>query len=311
MPRRTRRASPTRSRPALGWEDLRLLLCVARRGRLADAAQDLGIDGSNVGRRLSSLDQRLGARLFERGPTGLTATPLARALLADAEAMESAALAAERKLVAAAEPVSGIVSVAVTESFAMYFLFAELEAVLADLPGVELRLVVSHGLANLARREADIALRFVRPEQQDLYLRRLATLRFSLYGSATYLAGRPRADPEQGLAGHRLLRWGGPPIRPATQAWLDAHSRAAEPGLILTQMHLLIEASARGLGLAALPGAMAIGQGGLERAIDHAIDETDLWLVVHRDLHRVPRIRAVADALARRIDGARERLRAI
>jgi DNA-binding transcriptional LysR family regulator len=320
MPRRRSRPAPAlvSSAPALaaapaatlGWDELRLLLAVARRGRLAEAATDLDIDPSNVGRRLTAIERRLGGSLFERTIDGLVPSPALKALLPEVEVMEAAALGASRRLAGGLAPAEGPVTVAASESFAMYVLFDELPALSAELPAVALTLATAPGVVSLARREADIALRFVRPEQQDLYARRVASLRWSLYGAPGYLRGRPRPDPEQGLTGHRVVRWAGSPLRPAVHAWMAARAGAAATAVTVQQLHVMVEACARGLGLAVLPGAIARGRGGLERALDHAIDETDLWLVIHRDLRQVPRIRAVADALASRLEAARDRLRA-
>lgn len=298
------------ARDLLGWEDLRIVLSVARAGTLRRAAGNLGLDSTTVGRRLAAIDSRVGYPLFERTGTQLAVTPAARALIGDLEVMENAALAAERKLAGSARPATGIVKVAASEAFAMYFLMDHLRALADELPGIEVELVAAHGLADLRRREADIALRFVRPESADLRARRIATLRWSLYGAPGYLASRPRADPEHGLAGHRVLRWSGPPLRPRVIAWLDAHAAAAETVMRSSHLHVLIEACARGLGLAAMPGIMAHARG-LVRAIDHAFDENDLWLIVHRDLRNVPRVRAVSTWLWARLRGHAEAIHAI
>lgn len=288
-----------------------MILALSRAGSLSEAAAELGIDPSNVGRRLAALDERIGARLFERGPAGVAPTELVRSLVAEAGAMEAAALAAERKLAASFGAVDGRVRIASSEAFAMYFLFGELGAVRDELPGVEVEPVIGHSVASLANREADVALRFVRPTQQGLYGRRVGAVRWSVYGAPAYLRGRPRPDPEAGFAGHRVIRWGGAALRPAVTGWVESHARSAQTVAVLGQLHHHVEACAGGLGLAALPGVMALGRGGMQRVIDHAIDETDLWLVVHRDLRKVPRVRAVADALAARIEAAGARLRAI
>lgn len=297
-------------RESLAWEDLRIVLAVARAGTLRRAAGNLGIDATTVGRRLATIDDRVGYALFERTGTQLAVTPAARVLIGDLEAMETSALAVERKLAGTGQRATGIVKVAASEAFAMYFLVDHLRALADELPGVEVELVASHGLADLRRREADIALRFLRPDSADLRARRLATLRWSVYGSPGYLAGRPRADPERGLAGHRLLRWSGPPLRPAVFAWIDAHAGAAETVMRSGHLHVLIEGCARGLGLAVLPGVLAHARG-LVRAVDHACDETDLWLIMHSDLRNVPRVRAVSTWLWARLRGHADAIHAI
>jgi DNA-binding transcriptional LysR family regulator len=297
-------------RETLAWEDLRIVLAVARAGNLRRAAGQLALDATTVGRRLSAIDARVGYALFERTGALLALTPAARALVADLEAMEAAALAAERKLAGSAKPATGTVKVATSDAFSMYFLAEQLRALADELPGIEVELVTSHALADLRRREADIALRFVKPDSPDLLARRVSSLRWSLYASASYLAGRPRVDPQRGLAGHRVLRWTGPPLRPAVVAWVDAHTQAAERALASSSLHVLIEACVRGVGLAVLPGAMALARG-LVRTIDHAIDEGDLWLIVHRDLRKVPRVRAVSTWLWARLRAHAETIRAI
>lgn len=295
----------------LSWDDLELVLAIARSKTIRKTAATLGIDATTVGRRLAAIHARVGFALFERNAGGLAMTPAARTMVHELELMEAASMAVERTLVAAAEPVQGRVRIATSESFAMYWMLPDLAALRAELPGIELELVASHGIADLRRREADIAVRFVRSESDDLRSRRIGALRWSIYGSRSYLRGRAhRPDPQRGFESERVIKWGGGPLRQSIQTWMDAHASRAEVTLVAAHLHVIMEACAAGHGLAALPGCLALARG-LEQAIDHSIDETELWLVVHKDLRKVPRVRAVADRLASRIVAAAERLRAI
>lgn len=297
-------------RDGIAWEDLRFVLAVARAGNLRRAAGSLGVDATTVGRRLAGIDSHVGYALFERSGATWTVSPAARALLADLEAMEVSAVAAERKLAGGIAAASGLVKIAASDAFAMYRLLPDLRSLADELPGIDIELVTSAAIADLRRREADIAIRLVKPDSQELRARRVTSLRWSLYGSSDYLARHPRVDPQAGLAGHRLLRWSGPPVRPVMLAWLDEHASAARTALSCRDLHILIEACANGHGLAALPGAMALARG-LVRAIDHAFDESEVWLIVHRDLRKVPRVRAVSDWLWARMRANADRIHAI
>lgn len=290
----------------LAWDELHVVLAVARSGSLAAAASTLGVDPTTIGRRIGAIHDRVGYTLFERAGTALAVTPSARHLIADLEAMEAAALAAERKLAATATP-RGPVRIAATDAFTSYFLLPELARMSDELPDIQVELVASHALADLRRREADVALRFVRPDSNELRARRIASMRWSLYGSVDYLRSRARVDVQRGLAGHDVIRWGGPALRQTVAAWLDVNARAARTVLVTEQLHVMIEACAAGFGLAAAPGSLALGRG-LARAIDHAIFENELWLVVHRDLRKVPRVRAVASWLGARLAASAERI---
>ena len=291
---------------SLSWDDLRVALAVARSGTLARAGATLGLDATTVGRRLATIHERIGQPLFERHGTALAATRAGREVIAELEAMEAAALAAERKL-AATPAAAGPVRIAATDSFTLAILLEMMRPLADELPGIELEIVAAQPVADLRRREADVSLRFARPHAGDLRGRRVGGLRWSLYASPGYLAHRPRVDPERQLAGHRVIRW---PGRPVVTAWLDDHARAATVALETPQLHVAVAACARGWGLAVMPGSIGKAHG-LVRVIDHAIDAVELWLVVHRDLRRVPRVRAVADWLAARLGAATEALRAI
>lgn len=294
---------------ALDWDELRTVNALARHGSLSGAARALALDATTVARRLATAETRSGVVFFERVGNAFVPTEKVRAIAEELASMETTALAIEARL-SATPDTRGVVRLAVTDAFASYVLCAELAELQRALPGIELELVTGTAVADLLRREADLALRFARPTQPDLVARRLTPLRWSLYGSDAYLASRVRPDPEAGLVGHRVIRWGGPPLRPTVTAWLEAHSSRAETALSATSLHVMIEACAHGQGLALLPGPMALGRG-LSRAIDVTIDTTEHWLVMHRHTKQLPRVRAVADALHAHLHARRERLGSI
>jgi DNA-binding transcriptional LysR family regulator len=285
------------------------VLAIARAGSLGSTAEALGVDATTIGRRLAALHDRVGYALFERSGTALLLTPAGRRLVADLEVMEEGALAVERKLAAAATP-TGPVRIATTDAFASYFLVGELRALAADLPAIQIELVASTAIADLRRRDADIALRHARPQSPDLRGRRIARMPWGVYASADYLRRSPRVDLDRKLAGHAVIRWSGALVRPSLAAWLDAHASAAQVPVVSAALHVTVEACAAGIGLAPLPGLIAKGRG-LVRAIDHAVDQSEIWVVVHRDLRKVPRVRAVADWLAARLAARVDRIEAI
>lgn len=168
----TTRLDPT----AMNWDDLHLFLAAYRARSLTGAGKTLGLDQSTASRRLASLEKALKARLFDRVPGGLAPTGLAERVLPIAETAEGAAAAFVREAEAADEAVEGVVRLAVPDGIDSEFLVPLLPKLLAQYPGLVIELVASQQVANLARREADLALRLVRPRTGDLVARKVAVL---------------------------------------------------------------------------------------------------------------------------------------
>jgi DNA-binding transcriptional LysR family regulator len=152
------------------------------------------------------LEERVQARLFDRSAEGYTLTPAGRALMGRAERMEAEALAIERDVAGADQRATGIVRVSTLEMIATRFIAPHLSAFAARCPDITLDLRCSNHNVSLARREADIALRLARPQEEDVVARKLASVAVGLYASHEYVAqhGRP-SDPERSLAGHRVI----------------------------------------------------------------------------------------------------------
>jgi DNA-binding transcriptional LysR family regulator len=179
-------SSPLRngnSSPLRDWDDVRVFLAVARHGSLRAAGRALGLSQPTVGRRLASFEATFGGpTLFDRLPEGLRLNAAGEALIAVAEELESAALALERRRAATSPALSGTVRVSVGEwaaSFLARYLAGTSGSALPS--GITLELVESQQTANLARREADLALRHHPPEGGDLYITKAGVFACAVY----------------------------------------------------------------------------------------------------------------------------------
>lgn len=284
------------------WGDLRFFLEVARSGTLASAARNLGVDNTTVGRRLSALERDLGAKLFSRTPDGLALTAAGEAMRTAGAEMEEAVLRGEQRALGADRQLSGLVRVATTEMLGEVVVLPALKALHERHPQIRVDLLTGSGQLDIARREADVALRYIRPDRGDLVARRAGTVAFAPYASKRYLAARGRPAAGSGYAGHDLV----------TYSNVFAKWRYGQPGgepvrdgrvvLRTNSTSMLVRAVRMGLGIGPLPCFLARSDKSLERVLPAAPGESDdLWLVVHKDVQRTSRVRAVIDAIEARL----------
>src|SRR2546421_7109005 len=163
------------------WDGLRIFLALSRARTLAAAARKLGIDETTVARRLARLEKEMGASLLERAPGGLALTPAGEAVRTAAEEMESAALAAERRARGADRQLSGRVRVTAPEILGRYFVLPALQAVHERHPAIAMGLTSAIARLDVTRREADVAIRTVRPTEPALVGRKLARMAVAPY----------------------------------------------------------------------------------------------------------------------------------
>src|SRR6266851_5549803 len=267
------RATMQREMP--DWSDLRFFLELARTGTLAAAGRKLGVDNTTVGRRLAALEHDLGSKLFARTPDGLVLTAAGEAIRTAGEEMEHAVLRGEQRALGADRKLSGQVRLATTEMLGEMVVLPALRSLHARHPQIRVDLVTGTGRLDVARREADVALRYARPESGDLVARRAGMVAFGVYASKTYLA---------------------------------AHGRPARVVLRTNSTLMLLQAVRLGIGIGSLPCCLARPDPDLERVPAGAPAELDeVWLVVHPDVQRTSRMRAVIEALeARMADVAAE-----
>lgn len=280
------------------WNDFRLVLAVQRARSLTAAAGILGIDHSTAFRRLKALEERLGVRLFERLQGGVyQPTDAGARMAAGAERMEDEALSLDRDLSGRDHRLCGRLRVTSSETLAYRRLTTHLAAFRRAHPGIVVELVIDNRVLSLSRREADIALRPVRPKEGDLWGRRLAAIAWGLYAAPTYLDAHGGPASASELAGHALIGWEEATSGIEAADWL---TRMAPPETFVYRTSSLVNqlvAAKSGIGIALLPCYLGDGEDGVARALSKLIPELEgeLWIVTHADLKGTARVRAFFD----------------
>src|SRR5215472_977858 len=187
------------------WQDIRTFLAVARAGTLAAAGRVLNVDYTTVGRRVRALEQELGLTLFERVRDRYVLTDAAEGLREAAERMEDGALALERRALGSDRTVSGVLRIATTDALAQILVLPALQALHERHPEIRVVLLTGGARLDIARREADVALRYVRPDAGELVSRRVARVAAAFYASPDYLARRPVPPKPDSFAGHDVV----------------------------------------------------------------------------------------------------------
>jgi len=272
------------------WSDLKVFLTLSRAGNLTAAARELDVSHPTVARRVKALEGAIGARLFDRLADRFVLTPAGEELLVDAQAMERAAESIHRRSAGLTDAARGTVRLSAGE--AMTALVARhAPALRRRLPHVDVELVASHTLANLSRREADLLIRDQVPDLASLITRRLARVAF-----AVYAARGLQVDCD--LAAAPWVGFDDDHAYMAGQSWIASLLGGARPAVRSNNWLVVHEAVRAGAGLSVLPCYLGDTDAGLIR-IGSPIDEVaaDQWLLVHRDLRDLPRVRAVMDAL--------------
>jgi DNA-binding transcriptional LysR family regulator len=290
--------------PPAEWSDYRYFLAICRAGSLSGAARAMRVDQTTVGRRLAALEATVETRLFDRTPDGYSLTAAGESVRADVERIEDAFLAVERRLAGGDARIAGVVRIATTETFATMFILPHLGALRAEHPELALELVTGIQPVDLSRREADLAIRIgAPPTQPNLVVRELGTLRFALYASRNYVARRGRPRTRNGLSGHAIVTYGGEMAAVPIARWMGEHARDATIAFTANTITGVHEAVRAGLGVSVLP--CGLGDRDLVRVGAARLGASPIWSVVHEDLVRTARVRAVLAFVAGILRGDR------
>ncbi len=281
----------------LDWDDYRLLLHIARFGRVPEAAGKLNVTTSTVFRRLAAVEAKLNIAVFQRDSGRYIPTEEGAAIVHAAEKMEQETANATRHLFGGSQTLSGSVKVTTSEVLSSFFVARHVMALGQDHPNLKVQVVSSDRMLDLSRHEADVAIRQKRLCSDALFGRKLATIRW-----ATYTADRPDTDLDQqtnAYIGHA----GDPRLAEHFGSTTFDPNAISGPQFYASSLVLRAAMCAQGGHVAALPLILGEVWPGLRRVSEPlATPVGDLWIVCHNDMRRNRRVRAVFDAI---IEGAR------
>lgn len=281
------------------WNQARAFLATAEAGSFSAGARALGMAQPTLSRQVAALEASLGVLLFERVGRALRLTEAGRDLLDHVRTMGEAAARVSLAASGRSQEIGGRVTITATDVMAAMWLPAAVRRIAEEAPGIEVHLVVSNQLRDLRRREADIAIRHVRPSEGELVARLLRQTTAHLYAASEYLErlGRPatledlRLAPFVGFAPVEqvvavLQRMGLPVERHQFKV-------VADNGMVLCEL------VRHGLGIGVLTREMGERLPGVECVLPRfGPFPVPIWLTTHRELHTSRRIRLAFDILA-------------
>ena len=283
----------------LDWNQLKAFLETAETGSLSAAARKLGLTQPTLSRQVAAIEQYMGVTLFERVGKSMALTPTGLDLLEHARAMGAAAEALGLAATGSSQAVRGVVSVSATDVVASVLLPPLVKKLHDQEPGIAIDVIPSNALSDLLRREADIAIRHVKPEQPDLIARLVREASAHFYASESWVNahGHPRSAEDAARlsfvgsdrSGQYLgyLRTHGLPLSEANFSCYADHS-VAHWALVR-----------QGMGIGVMMEEIALATPGMVRVLDDLPPvRFPIWLVTHRELRTSKRIRMVFDALA-------------
>lgn len=290
----------------LRWDDARVFLAITRTGSLSGAAAKLGAGLATVSRQIERLEAALGLTLFSRHQNGYRLTDDGLALLERAEALEQAAEAFAEGSAAQAD-VAGRVRLATTELLANFIIIPALTKLTDRYPELTLEVVTDIQTVNLHRRDADLALRLVKPARGNIMIRRVGTLGFGVYGTQTYVEKRMARPDDTRFDKERFITWCETYGHLPAAQWIERLLRGRPPVLATTTLSAQLAAVLAGVGLAVLPHFLGRQNNLVCLQTDLGIDQ-ELWLAVHSDLAQSRRVRVVSEFLAEMIRESRQEL---
>jgi DNA-binding transcriptional LysR family regulator len=279
------------------WGDLRYVLAVSRAGSFAGAARELGVKHTTVARRVSALEEALGARLVTKGKDKVALTDAGAALKASAEEMERLAASIERRLAGEGARIEGVVRVTMPDAIALY-VAPRLPRLREQHPNLSVHILADARVYDLDEGEADLAIR-VHPSTKPHYLeRKLASAVWALYASRAYVRAKGTPASIADLASHDLIGPDAEATHSPGAAWLRENVPDAKYEMRFNSVVQIINAVMMGLGISPLPCFVADAEPELVRVWPETIPNIGaLRLVAHPDVARIARVRAVIDFL--------------
>ena len=287
------------------WNDLQILMAVAEHGSASSAAVALGLNHSTVLRRVTAFEALQGVQLFERRASGYSPTAAGRALVTAARGIADAVLDIERDILGQDQKLSGEIVVTTTDTIVSSVLPRHLASFHTAHPDITVTLAMTNARLDLARLDADIAIRPSRNPPETLLGRRISGLAFAIYGHPEQAASQPfeTDDIVPWLGGSNTL------LNSPIAQWMEEHidrDKVTARADSFVALAAMVEA---GLGISILPCCLGDARPALRRLTPPVPElETSLWILSHRDLRNTARVRALTEHLAKGLTTDRPKL---
>ena len=292
----------------MDWSSLRDFLALSELGSISAAARALGVSQPALSRRLQKLEEALDVELFVRSQRGMRLTAAGERVRALAQRMQDAAQHIPSAADLGHDRVSGVVRISAPEArLGTDWLQRALLPLRESCPEILIELTVDNQLTDLGQRQADIALRLVKPTDPALTARKVASVAWGLYAASGYLRSRARITTPADLREHDLLVYEQGQDTRQTQ-WLERYDLANRIVLRANSIDAIYAAARAGWGVALLPIFSAQRTTQLDLVLAKPLERSmSLWLVTHADLRKSRRIRTVFRLLAQAFERDQQR----
>ena len=284
---------------SMNWDGFRYFTAAAEAGSLSGAAISLDSNQSTVGRHIDALETALSIKLFQRSVKGLSLTEEGQAVYEQAQHIQNSIVKIQRIVQGGEETATGTVRLSLPEGLGQEVIIPALDLFYQQYPNVKLIFNVSASTANITQGEADVAVRLFRPEEPDLVIKYLNEMKLGLYASKGYEKNYGLPKQLKDLRKHRVVTYGDfLSILPENQ-WLLNHSNDALRILSSDSTVTRFKATVSGVGISLQPEILAKTDPDLIHLFKSAkLPAHKVWLVYHKDVRHMSRIRAVVDFLS-------------
>jgi DNA-binding transcriptional LysR family regulator len=281
----------------MNWTLLQSFLAVAQTGSLSTGAKQLDASQPTISRHIQTLEKQLGYKVFLRHSRGVELTDRGAQLYEQARGLDAQIAAIVRRQPLARAEAMGTVRISVNEPLGLYVLPEWLVQVRTQYPQLELELVVDNSLADLSRREADLAVRMLRPEPSHLVGKKLGLVPLGLFAHRSYIERKGEPQRLEDIANHTVLGMDADPLWPGQVASLGL--RREDFALRTDSLALQYEALLAGVGIAGTHLALARRHPELVQVLKQVpLPALEMWVVVHEELRRERAISTVFESLA-------------
>ncbi len=279
----------------MNWDDMRVFLALAREGTVSGAGRALGVKHTTVARRIRAFEERLGTRLFDRLPDGYAMTQAAENMFERALAMEGLVQAVDREVFGQDAELAGSLKLTVAHDLANRLILPKLGAFTEAYPHIDLQLLTTTGLVDLAAREADIAVRLTAKPPDYLVGREVMPMRHGVYGTSRTL--RELTDPV------RVILFRSDVDHPP---WVTENFSNARTVLRVDDVSSMAAATRNHLGLSRMPCFMGDSDASLRRLdVPLKLSDWGVWILSHVDLRATARVRVCREFLEETIEQQR------